>query len=38
VSVLAVPLILGVLRLTFWRRSLLWGLIIINAIAEAKLV
>jgi uncharacterized membrane-anchored protein YitT (DUF2179 family) len=38
VSALAVPLILGLLCLAFWRRSLLWGLIIINAIAVTKLV
>ena len=38
VSALAVPLILGMLCLAFWRRSLLWGLIIINAIAVTKLV
>lgn len=38
VSVLAVPLILGVLCLAFWRQSLLWGLIIINVIAGTKLV
>ena len=37
VSALAVPLILGVLCLAFWRRSLLWGLLIINAIAVTKL-
>jgi hypothetical protein len=38
VSALAVPLILGALCLAFWRRSLLWGLIIINTIAVTKLV
>jgi hypothetical protein len=38
VSSLAVPLILGLLCLAFWRRSLLWGLVIINAIAVTKLV
>ena len=38
VSALAVPLILGLLCLAFWRRSLLWGVIIINAIAVTKLV
>ena len=38
VSALGVPLILGALCLAFWRRSLLWGLIIINVIAVTKLV
>ena len=37
VSALAVPLILGLLCLASWRRSLLWGLII-NAITVTKLV
>ena len=37
VSTLAVPAILGLLCLAFWRRSLLWGLVIINAIAVTKL-
>jgi len=36
VSALAVPLMLGVLCLAFWRRSLLWGLVVINAIAFTK--
>jgi len=36
VSALAVPLILGVLCLAFWKRSLLWGLVVINAIAVTK--
>jgi hypothetical protein len=35
-SALAVPLILGVLCLAFWRRSILWGLVVINAIAVTK--
>ena len=35
-SVLAVPLILGVLCLAFWRRSLFWGLVVINDIAVTK--
>ncbi len=33
---LLVPLILGVLCLAFWRRSLVWGLVVINAIAVGK--
>jgi hypothetical protein len=33
VSALAVPLIVGMLCLAFWKRSFTWGLIIINAIA-----
>jgi hypothetical protein len=37
VSALAVPLILGVLCLAFWKRSLLWGLAIVNAIAVTKM-
>jgi hypothetical protein len=37
-SSLGMPLILGLLCLAFWRRSLLWGLVIINAIAVTKLV
>src|SRR4028119_1703136 len=36
VSALAVPALLGVLCLAFWRRSLLWGLIVVNAIAAGK--
>lgn len=34
---LAAPLILGALCLAFWRRSLLWGLVVINASALAKM-
>ena len=30
------PLMLGALCLAFWRRSLLWGLLVINVIALAK--
>lgn len=37
VSALAVPVILGVLCLAFWRRSLLRGLAVINAIAVTKI-
>lgn len=37
-SALAVPLILGVLGLVFWKRSLLWGLAVINAVAATKVV
>jgi len=36
VSALAVPLMLGVLCLAFWRRSLLWDLAVVNAIAVTK--
>jgi hypothetical protein len=35
-SALTVPALLGVLCLAFWRRSLLWGLVVINAIAVTK--
>ena len=35
-SALAVPLILGVLCLAFWKRSLPWGLLVINAVAVTK--
>lgn len=38
VSALTVPLILGVLCLAFWKRSLVWGLLVINAIAVTKVV
>ena len=38
VSALAVALTLGVLCLAFWRRSLLWALLVINAIAVSKMV
>ena len=38
VSALSVPLILGVLCLAFWKRSLLWGLVLINAIALTKIL
>jgi hypothetical protein len=38
VSALAVPLIVGMLCLAFWKRSFTWGLIIINAIAVTKMV
>lgn len=34
---LAVPLMLGALCLAFWRRSLLWGLVVINAISVSKM-
>ena len=34
---LAVPLMLGALCLSFWRRSLLWGLVAINAISVSKM-
>jgi hypothetical protein len=37
VSALAVPLILGVLCLAFWKRSLVWGLAVINVIAMTKI-
>lgn len=33
----AAPLMLGALCLAFWRRSLLWGLVLLNAIALAKM-
>jgi hypothetical protein len=36
VSALAVPALLGVLCLAFWKRSLRWGLIVVNAIAAGK--
>ena len=35
-SALAVPALLGILCLAFWGRSLLWGLIVVNAIAVTK--
>lgn len=35
-TTLLVPLILGILCLAFWRRSLVWGLIVINGIAIGK--
>ncbi len=35
-STLVVPAMLGVLCLAFWRRSLLWGLLVINVIAVTK--
>lgn len=35
-TTLLVPLLLGVLCLAFWRRSLVWGLVSINAIAVGK--
>lgn len=35
-TTLIVPLILGMLCLAFWRRSLLWGLVVVNAIAVGK--
>ena len=35
-TTLFVPLLLGVLCLAFWRRSLVWGLVSINAIAVGK--
>jgi hypothetical protein len=38
VLALTVPLIVGVLCLAFWKRSLAWGLVIINAIAVMKMV
>ena len=31
-SALAAPFVLGVLCLAFWSRSLLWGLVVINAL------
>lgn len=38
ISALAVPLILGLLCTAFWKRSLAWGLIIVNAIAATKML
>ena len=38
VSALAVPLVLEMLCLAFWKRSLVWGLFAINAIALTKMV
>ena len=35
-TTLLVPLILGILCLAFWRRSLVWGLIVINVVAIGK--
>ncbi len=35
---LAVPLVLGMLCLAFWKRSLAWGLFVTNAIALTKMV
>ena len=35
-TTLLVPLSLGMLCLAFWRRSLVWGLVVINAIAIGK--
>ncbi len=35
-TTLLVPLILGVLCLAFWKRSLVWGLVVINAMAAGK--
>lgn len=35
-TTLLVPLMLGILCLAFWRRSLMWGLVFINAIAIGK--
>ena len=37
VSALAVAPVLGVLCLAFWRRSPLWGLLVIDAIAVGKM-
>ncbi len=36
VTTLLVPLILGMLCLAFWRRSVVWGLVVINAMAAGK--
>ncbi len=38
VSALVPPLILGLLCLAFWKRSLTWGLVVINAMAVTKLL
>ena len=38
VSAFGVPLILGALCLAFWKRSFMWGLFVINAIAVSKLL
>jgi hypothetical protein len=38
VSALVPPLILGVMCLAFWKRSLTWGLAVINAIAVTKML
>ncbi len=35
-TTLLVPLTLGMLCLAFWRRSLVWGLVVINAMAVGK--
>ena len=38
VSAMIPPLILGVMCLAFWKRSLTWGLVVINAMAVTKLL
>jgi hypothetical protein len=35
-TTLLVPLILGMMCLAFWRRSVVWGLVVINAMAAGK--
>jgi hypothetical protein len=35
-TTLLVPLILGMMCLAFWRRSLVWGLVVMNAMAAGK--
>jgi hypothetical protein len=38
VSAMISPLIIGVMCLAFWKRSLTWGLVVINAMAVTKML